>query len=176
LCAYKTPYGCKTARGCGLFKGMKHIKQNDGRLNATIQKIGCFFISCALVAQYKTEKVLNTDDIESVWQWAKETKRIDALDNIKDSASIINRFFKVLGGEGHFCEVGTFRDGVVNWYPAVIQKHRHIDAVIQKIHQAGPSRTHFRLVNRKGEVIEDPHEPPIKSQGVYYSILYAFIE
>ena len=155
---------------------MEYIKQNDSRLNERIQKIGCFFISCADVAQMKTGKALTTLQIEETWKWAKEAKRIDALENIVDSASIINRFLKILGDSGHFCEIGTFRDGKTEFYPAIKQKHRHIDALIQKIAQGGKGKTHFRVVNNRGEVLEDPHTPPIKALGVYYSILYAYID
>lgn len=155
---------------------MQHIKQNDPRLNEKIQKIGCFFISCADVAQMKANKTLTAEQINDVWNWSKDTHRIDGLDNITDSASIINRFLRVLESDGHFAEVGTFKDGKTTFYPAVQKKNRHIDALIQKIKQGGKSKTHFRVVNNAGELLEDPHEPPIKALDIYYSILYAYIE
>ncbi len=154
---------------------MEHIKQNDPRLNEKIQKIGCFFISCANVAQMKAQKKLSPEQIEEVWKWSKEEKLIDSQDNITDSASIINRFLRVLDFQGHFAEVGIFKDGKTSFYPSVQNKHRHIDALIQKIKQGGKSKTHFRVVNNAGELLEDPHEPPIKALDIYYSILYAFI-
>ncbi len=145
---------------------MELIKQTDKRLNEKIQKIGCFFISCADVAQMKTGRELTAEQINETWQWAKETHRIDGLDNITDSASIINRFLKVLDYAGHFCEIGTFTNGKTEFYPSIKNKHRHIDALIQKIKQGGISKTHFRVVNNRGEVLEDPHEPPIKALGI----------
>ena len=155
---------------------MKLIKQTDKRLNERIQKIGCFFISCADVAQMKTGRELTPEQIEDVWQWAHYASRIDGEDNVKDSASIMNRFLRVLGDTGHFCEVGTFRNGKTQFYPAIREQNRHVDALIQKIAQGGPSKTHFRVVDNAGNVLEDPHEPPIKEQGIFYSILYAYIE
>ena len=155
---------------------MKHIKQNDKRLYPIIQKIGCFFVSCAIVAQNTAGKDLTASQINAVWDWAKKTKRVDQNDNITDSASIINRFLRVLGSAGRFIEVGTFRDGRTQFYPLVNEKYRHVDALIQKIKQGGKSVTHFRVVDRKGTLIEDPHEPPIKALSVYYSILYCFIK
>jgi len=154
---------------------MEHIKQNDSRLKEEIQKIGCFFISCAIVAQNTAGKELSAEQINSVWDWAKKTHRIDQNNNITDSASIINRFLRVLEARGRFLEVGTFRDGRTQFYFAVSEKYRKIDALIQKIKQGGKSVTHFRVVDRKGALIEDPHEPPIKALDVYYSILYCFI-
>ena len=158
----------------------QHVKQNDKALYDDIQRIGCFFRSCGLVAEYKTGKRLNVTQINNTWDWAKNTRRIDGNNNVRDSASIINRFLRVLGDNmGSIIEVGTFKDGKTTFYP-YYQKHRadlcRADFLIQKIRQNGPSGTHFRLVDKLGNLIEDPHEPVINVKGIEYSILYAYAE
>lgn len=156
-------------------KPMTHIKQNDIRCKHPIPEIGCFFRSCGLIAEYHTKKELTADMINQTWDWAKESKRIDSSDNIKDSASIATRFLRLLGDNGRFIEVGLFRDGKTQYYPAFVSTPlARCDALIQKVATDGKYGTHFRMVDAKGVVMEDPHEPPIKAKSIYYSILYAY--
>lgn len=154
---------------------MTHIKQNDPTCLPDIQRIGCFFRSCGLIAEYKTGRSLSAYAINETWQWAKSTRRVDDQGCVKDSASIATRFLRILGDTGRFVEVGTFSTGETRYYPAVSSIYRRIDAIIQKIKQGGPSVTHFRVVDKTGKLIEDPHNPPIHVLGVYYSILYAYV-
>ena len=154
---------------------MNHIKQNNPECKTVIQKVGCFFRSCGLIAEYQTGKYLSVKQINDTWEWAKGTGRIDEENCIKDSASIATRFLRALGDGGCFCEVGTFRGGVTYWYPSIPKDDRRADALIQKIRQGGPSVTHFRVVNKNGGLIEDPHDPPLKVLDIYYSILYEYI-
>lgn len=154
------------------------IKQNDLRCLPVIRDIGCFLTCCGYIAEKRpeTRKRLKATDLNETWKWAKETKRIDDEDNIKDSASIATRFLRLLGdSKGRFIEVGLFKDGITQYYPAYKGTPlARIDALIQKIEQNGPSKYHFRVVNKKGCLIEDPHEPEIGVQKVCYSILYAY--
>jgi hypothetical protein len=154
---------------------MTHIKQNDPACLPDIQRIGCFFRSCGLIAEYKTGRSLSAYAINETWQWAKSTRRVDENNCVKDSASIATRFLRILGDAGRFVEVGTFSNGETRYYPAVSLANCRTDAVIQKIKQNGPSVTHFRVVDKSGKLIEDPHDPPIRVLGVYYSILYAYV-
>ena len=157
---------------------MDHIKQNDERLLEPIQKIGCFFRSCGIIAENKTGKNLFPEEITKTWEWAKEVGYIDKRDNIKFSAPIATRFLKILGDKGRFVEVGLFKDGETVFYDSIKQtpKLMRIDALIQKIIQGGPSKTHFRVVDNSGFLIEDPHTPPIKPLSIEYSILYAYLD
>jgi hypothetical protein len=119
--------------------------------------------------------MLTAEALNKVWTWAKETKRIDYLNNTKDSASIATRFLRELGDSGRFYEVGLFKNGKTEYYPSVRNtKYARIDALIQKIKTNGTVGTHFRVVAKDGTLIEDPHAPVIKPQGIFYSILYCY--
>lgn len=157
---------------------MNFIKQNDIRCIPAIREIGCFFRCCGIIAELRPEvsRQITPEDLNKTWQWAKDTKRIDAEDNVRDSASIATRFLRLLGDEkGRFIEVGLFKNGVTSYYPAYKgTKYARTDALIQKVAQNGINKTHFRVINKKGCLIEDPHEPVIQVQGVFYSILYCY--
>lgn len=152
-----------------------HVKQNDPLCLKRIQEVGCFFRSCGLLAEYKTGKSLTAPQINATWDWAKATKRIDENDCMKDSASVATRFLRILGDNGRFIEVGLFKDGEMQYYPAFKGSSlARADALIQKVKTNGPEGTHFKVVDKLGKTIEDPHEPAIKGTGVLYSILYAY--
>lgn len=155
---------------------MKHIKQNDVGVKNPIPELGCFFRCCGLIAEYKTGKSLTVEQINQTWDWAKATVRIDDKDNIRDSASIATRFLRLLGDNGRFIEVGLFKDGVSQYYPAFKNTElSRADALIQKVKTNGKYGTHFRVVGKTGVVVEDPHEPAINSKEIFYSILYAYV-
>ena len=152
-----------------------HIKQNDAECLPDIQRIGCFFRSCGLIAEYKTGKALTAPQINATWTWAKKTKRIDENNCVKDSASIATRFLRELGDNGKFYEVGLFKDGSTTFYPSVKgTEFARIDSLIQKVETSGPEGTHFRVVDKLGKLIEDPHEPEINYKKIMYSILYCY--
>lgn len=154
-----------------------YIKQNDSRLKEPIPDIGCFFRSCGLIAEMKVKKALTDEQINELWDWAKGTGRINENDDVRDSASIATRALRVLGDKGRFIEVGLFKDGITQFYPAYKNTdYARIDALIQKIKSNGRIGTHFRVVGKSGTVLEDPHEPPIKEYGIFYSILYCYCE
>lgn len=132
--------------------------------------------SCGLVAEYKVDEMLSAAQINNLWIWGKENYFINENDSVINSSALINRALAMLGGKGRFIEVGTFTNGKANYYGSVPLHLRRADACIQKISQNGPSGTHFRLVDPKGNLIEDPHEPVIKATGIFYSILYAYVE
>lgn len=153
------------------------IKQNDKKCKKIIQEIGCFFRCCGLIAEFRTGRSLTAKQINDTWKWAKDTKRINDNDDVVDSASIATRFLRVLGDDGRFVEVGQFTNGRTSYYPAYkFTELARIDALIQKIKQNGPNKTHYRVIDRFANLLEDPHEPPINATGVYYSILYAYVE
>lgn len=98
-----------------------------------------------------------------------------------DGASIATRFLRLLGDKGYFVEVGTADiHGNIKFYPN--SKTKNYDFGIQKIRQGGPQQTHFVLVNRMFDTVEDPHDPPIAKKetveyplGVIYTVLYAYV-
>lgn len=154
----------------------QHIKQNDSQLKPRIQEIGCFYRSCGLVAEYFTGCSLTAEQLNDGWNWAHSKGFINGKDDIVTSAPIIEHFSKLLDPtlQGRMLEVGLFKDGVVQYYPAA--PLRRFDFLIQKIRQNGPNKYHFRMVNKRGELIEDPHDPVINVTGIDYSILYAWKE
>lgn len=153
-----------------------HIKQNDVGCIDIMRKSGCFVRSCGLVAEYQTGEKLSVAQVNDLWLYGKTRHYINNQDNVVESAPIINYALKLLGSKGRFYEVGTFSKGKTSWYPSVPVEMRRSDAVIQKIKQGGPQKYHFRVVDKKGNLIEDPHEPPLKVLGVEYSILYCYEE
>jgi hypothetical protein len=150
-----------------------HIKQNDKRLYNDIQKVGCFFRSALLLAEIKTGKELDFHTINKLWRRCLGFGFIDKNLNVVNSARISTLALRELGDDGYFSEVATFVNGHLGWYNGV--EHR-AEYFIQKIEQNGPSKYHFRVVDNYGDVIEDPHEPAIKCQGVCYSIVYKYDE
>lgn len=154
-----------------------HIKQNDYRCLPEIRDIGCFFRSCGLIAEYKTYRDLTVKQINDTWLWAKENKYINEENCVVKSAPIATRFLELLGDKGKFVEVGTFKDGVLEYYPAY--KGTDLargDAFIQKVKTDGKEGTHFRPVDKYGVLVEDPHEPRIRAVSIFYSIIYAYVK
>lgn len=158
---------------------MYHIKQNNIGCRAEVSEYGCFYRSCGLIAEIKSGKNLKLYQINDGWTICKDKGFIDEKDNVKDSAGIINYFWnEVFEMPGKFIEIGTFKNGTVNYYGWVAKNRdcQSIDALIQKIRCNGYYGTHFRVVNKRGELLEDPHEPEINVQEVCYSILYHFVK
>lgn len=157
---------------------MKLMKQNDEKLYPVIQKVGCFFRSCGIIAELKCGKKLEADQINRTWDWARRQGYVDNNNDVRNSAVIATQFLRELGDDtGRFVEVGTFRDGVTQFYFGIRNGSPElckIDALIQKIKQNGPSKYHFRVVDKSGKLLEDPHEPEINVVSVEYSILYAY--
>ena len=152
---------------------LQHVKQNASGLYLDIQKIGCFFRSALLLAEMKTGRSLDVPTINKLWRRACQFKFIDKNLNVVNSARIATLALRELGDDGFITEVATFVNGHIGWYRGV--EHR-AEYFIQKIEQNGPSKYHFRVVDNYGDLIEDPHEPAIKSQGVLYSIIYKYDE
>lgn len=150
---------------------MEHIKQNDEGLYSDIQKIGCFFRSALLLAEIQTGKNLDVDTINKLWRRCKSLGLINGDNDVVRSAGIATLALRELGDQGFIHEIAVFKNGVTTWYSGV--NHR-IDYFIQKIKQNGPSKTHFRVVDKYGTLVEDPHRPAILCQGIIYSICYQY--
>ena len=155
---------------------MNYLFQNDPALYQVIQRIGCFFRSALHLAELKAGRALTAQEINALWEKSKKLEYITTLHGEKNcvanSAAIANLALQTLGCFGKFVEVAVFRNGTFTWYASV--KERRADAFIQKIRQGGPSKTHFRCVDKTGGVIFEPHDPPIKSLGIFYTICYRF--
>ena len=155
---------------------MKYLYQNDPDLYHVIQRVGCFFRSALHLAEAKAQQALTALQINGLWEKSKTLCYIATLHGEKNcvvsSAAIANLALKELEYPGRFVEVGVFKEGVLTWYASV--KEKRADAFIQKIQQGGPSKTHFRCVDKTGAVTFEPHDPPIKALGVFYTICYRF--
>lgn len=157
---------------------MEHIKQNDSGLYIPIQKIGCFYRSCGLIAEYKTRKQLTVEQLNNGWDDCKKMGDINREDDVVDSAKIISYFLHRLGDSGEYIEIGTIKNGLPGYYGWVTadMKKNHERFFIQKIRQNGPSIYHFRVVDEDGYLIEDPHRPDINVVSVVHSIIYYYRE
>lgn len=150
---------------------MGHIKQNSTALYADIQKIGCFFRSALLLAEIKTDKTLDAPTINKLWRRCCGFGFIDKKLNVVNSARIATLALRELGDDGFITEVATFRNGKIEWYTGV--EHR-AEMFIQKIEQNGANKYHFRVVDKYGSLIEDPHDPVINVQDICYTIVYKY--
>lgn len=155
------------------------LKQNTSGLYLDIQKVGCFFRAACRMAEYVAEQQrkpcrLTISSLNTLWDISNQLHYIEDR-CIKNSAKIANLALAMLNVRGKFVEVATFDSGVMNWYKAVTK--RQANFFIQKIKtSANSAGTHFRNVNSRGEVIFDPYEPPVKAEGIYYSICYRYDE
>lgn len=151
------------------------MKQNDKRLSAKINRLGCFFIACSLCAERALHVTYDADTINKTWDEAVKRGLIDKNDNVMNSAGIMNLFVEKANRNGRFYEVGLIKGGRPEFYPSVSGKFRAGDFFIQKIVQGGASVTHFRVVDKDERLVEDPHDPPIKPIKVLYTIVYRFV-
>lgn len=150
------------------------IKQNDKRLLSKIQKIGCYYRCCAAIAEMKTGKELTAVQLNDGWCWAKKNNHINLTDDLLDRHAefVINYFLGILDNPGKVVEIGIFESGKFIWYG----EDGNGDFFIQKIVQNGPSKTHFRIVDKYGVCLWDPVEPAIKVKGVIYSRIFKYKE
>ncbi|MFA6855823.1 MAG: hypothetical protein WCR31_01320 [Treponema sp.] len=87
---------------------------------------------------------MTAQQLNETWKWSQDTNRIGNKQPINcgvkryeafnphwndckfncelDGASIATRFLRQLGDSGHFTEVGTIKNGIVSWYPAISQE------------------------------------------------------
>lgn len=154
------------------------IKQNDPDCLPIVQKIGCFVRSCGAIAELKEFKQLTAKQINDLWNWAKKSGNVDYNDDVKHSAPIATHALRMLGNDtGRFIEVGTFKNGRMNYYASVPESWKTLPkSYIQKIKTNGEIGTHFRVVNCEGELWFDPYEPEVNVQDIFYSIIYVYKE
>lgn len=154
------------------------LKQNTGGLYIQIQKIGCFFRSSCRIAEYIAESQgkkcrLSVDELNSLWSVSEKLHYI--VDNkIKNSAGIANAALAMLNVPGKIVEVATFQEGKMMWYPSVKGPARRADFYIQKIATPYTEGTHFRNVDKYGDLLWDPYKPDVKSTGIFYTICYRY--
>lgn len=152
----------------------EHIKQNASGLYLEIQKIGCFFRSALLLAEMQSGKKLTVKQINELWDAALNLRYIDQQHNVMNSAKIATLALEALKCPGRFIEIATFKDGCMNYYSGIENDKRRADYFIQKGLQNGPNKTHFYVVDKAGNLIEDPHEPAINITKVVYTICYRY--
>lgn len=153
------------------------IKQNHPQCMPIIRRVGCFVRSCGALAELKTGRRLKPKEINKLWIFGKSSNLIDRNNDVKESAPLATEALRVLGDNGRFIEIATFKDGVMNYYswvtPQMKEKKKWF---IQKIKTNGQIGTHFRVVNHEGELIFDPYEPECTVQGVFHSVVYIYLE
>lgn len=154
------------------------IKQNDKQCLPIVQKIGCFVRACGYMAESVTGETLTAKQINELWDWGKKSGNINAENCVKHSAPIATHALRMLGNDkGQFIEVATFTRGKLNYYGSVGEGLKKLPKYyIQKIATSGVEGTHFRNVDCEGKVVFDPYYPDVKSQGIFYSIVYAYKE
>lgn len=159
----------------------EYIKQNGSGLYLDIQKIGCFFRAACHMAEMQAEKeggraILTVEEINRLWDYSKRLKYIDSNNCVTTSAPIANLAGDILKLTGKFAEVAIYKEGEVSWYGSVPKNQRHAEYFIQKMNQAGPSKTHFVNVDERDNLIWDPHDPEIINRGKIYTICYRYQE
>lgn len=153
------------------------VKQNHPQCMPIIRRVGCFVRSCGALAELKTGRRLKPKEINKLWIFGKSSKLIDRNDNVIESAPLATEALRVLGDNGRFIEIATFKNGVMNYYswvtPQMKEKKKWF---IQKIKTNGQIGTHFRVVNHEGKLIFDPYEPECTVQSIFYSVVYIYLE
>ncbi len=155
---------------------MELLKQTNYKLFPIIQNVGCFFRSAEAIAELAAKKSLTAEEINTQWLTEKQKGFITNDNCMRASAPIANRALKTLGLTNlKFFEVGIFKNGKSEFYRSIPKRMRRADFLIQKVKTGTNIGTHFRVVDRMGNVIFDP-DPRVKVTGIYYSILYCLEE
>lgn len=158
----------------------EYLKQNASGLYLQIHQIGCFFRAACHMAELEAKKQekyiykLNTSQINNLWDIAKKFEYINGQNDLVKAEKVATAALRHLGVPGRFVEVAVFQDGKMGWYPGIKGNYKRADYFIQKIHQNGPSKTHFINVQNDGQLMWDPHEPAINATGIYYTICFRY--
>ena len=155
------------------------LKQTSKRLYKDINQVGCFFRSSIAIAELKCEKALSAHDINKIWNLGEEKGFIVNRELVKGGAPITNLAFQLLSEKYGMplyksYEVGTIRDGKVNYYKSIPDNMKEYSFVIRKIRRpkGSPYPFHFVLLPFAKEPVWDPHDPPLLSAGVEYEIAF----
>jgi hypothetical protein len=141
-----------------------------------VKKIGCFLRSCGGIAEFVSGKELEVNQINDLWNYAKSKGYINNRNEIVKSAPIANRALKILHAKGYFVEIGTKRNGIIKYYESITDDLKERPKYfIQKIRVKSEYGTHFRIVNCNEKVIFDPFTPDLQEEGIYYTIVYAYV-
>ena len=162
------------------------IYQNDDNCITDVRKIGCFVRSCGIIAECKynelytasneEDRLLTAQDINKMWRYGKELGIIDEDNRLINSAKMATFALRLLGdNDGRFIEIATKKNGEMDLYGWARKKGYVPDSFIQKILQNGPSKTHFRVVDKNDNLQLDPHNPPIKMVEPVYTICYKYV-
>ena len=132
------------------------IYQNDPRLYEVIQKVGCFFMCCIMIAKLGSKHEYTTDEINKLWDLAKARGYINTKDEMINSVGVIN-----LASDIKFKQV-------CHSYNKTL--HPNADYYIQKAYILNPHKEpyHFRLMNRDGAIIYDPYNPSVEMGAEVY--------
>lgn len=150
-----------------MLKTTKYTKQNDPCCLPDVQRVGCFFRSALNIVERNENVAFTPQQINIFWHEAHRRKIVDDNNNLQDSAALMD-----MVGDRHYVEVGLMKDNVFEPYGWFKKTGLEPQFFIRKHLQGGPSVYHYRVVDRNGNEIFEPHEPAIRDLGEVYTICY----
>lgn len=151
-------------------------KQNDVNLNRDIQDVGCFYLSCINLIEFKTGIKLTVEEVNFYWNLAKSKNIIDDNNNLLDSAKLMNIILGNKGSDLRVFEIATEKDYYNRvYYQWVDDTLKNRDKYyIQKLKTTGKYGTHFRVVTENGNIY-DSIDGVYDFEKVLYNIVYVFV-
>lgn len=152
-------------------------KQNNEKLNKDIQDVGCFYLSCINLIEFKTGIKLTVEEVNKFWCLCKEKYHIiDNDNNLLDSAKLMNIILGVKNSDLRVFEVATEKDYYNRiYYQWVNDDLKNRDKYyIQKLKTTGKYGTHFRVVTENGNIY-DSIDGVYDFEKVLYNIVYVFV-
>lgn len=164
----------------GVYKKMngyiEYIKQDDDRCLAPIREVGCFFRSSLHCVELAKGRIFTPNQINELWELAKEKHILDDYNNLRDSAQLMNLALDYLdeNNQSRFAEIGIKRGNNIELY-AWARKHNIVpNYYIRKIKQGGKSKYHFIVVDKDKNLVFDPYSTGIRELGEVYTICYRY--
>ena len=151
-------------------------KQDNTMLLDDIQKVGCFYLSCINLIEFKTCIKLTVDEVNYYWNLAKTKNIIDDNNDLLDSAKLMNMILGNKGNNLRVFEIATEKDYYNPiYYPWVDDNLKKLDKYyIQKLKTRGVYGTHFRVITENGNIFDSL--PYIYDfDKILYNIVYVFV-
>lgn len=150
-------------------------KQNEIGLKIVIRDIGCFFLSCVNLVEFKTGLKLSVKEVNELWDFCKRNNIIDKNDDVVSSAKIMNRILKIKNSDLRCYEIATQKQGVKHFYKGISNEIKNMEHYyIQKLQTDGKYGTHFRVITENGNIF-DTYDRFYYFDKVLYNIVYCFI-
>ena len=151
-------------------------KQDNTMLLDDIQKVGCFYLSCINLIEFKTCIKLTVEEVNYYWNLAKKKNIIDDNNDLLDSAKLMNMILDNKGNNLRVFEIATEKDYYNPiYYPWVDDNLKKLDKYyIQKLKTRGVYGTHFRVITENGNIFDSL--PYIYDfDKILYNIVYVFV-